>query len=84
MGLSSHPVTLSVEQIDDLYGKLSTLRHDINNTLSLIVAAAELLRLKPQMAERMVSAVLEEPPKISAALDRFSADFERVVGVTRD
>ena len=84
MGLPSHAVTLSVEQIAELNGELSTMRHDINNTLSLIMAAAELLRLKPQMAERMVSAVLEEPPKISAAISRFSAEFERAVGVTPD
>ena len=84
MGLPSHPVSLSVEKIADLNSKLSTMRHDINNTLSLIAAAAELLHHKPRMAERMVAALLEEPPKISAALSRFSAEFERAVGVTRD
>ena len=39
MGLPAHPVTLTVEQIEDLNRKLSTLRHDINGDLALIVAA---------------------------------------------
>jgi hypothetical protein len=84
MGLPSHPVILSVEQIAELSRKLSTMRHDVNNTLSLIAATGELLLRKPQTAERMVAALLEEPPKIAAALSRFSAEFERAVGVTPD
>ena len=84
MGLPIHPVTLSVEQIADLSRKLSTMSHDINNTLSLIAATGELLLRKPQVAERMVATLLEQPPKLSAALSRFSAEFERAVGVTRD
>jgi len=84
MGLPSHPVTLSAEQIAELSRKLSTMSHDVNNTLSLIAATGELLLRKPQMAERMVATLLEQPPKLSAALSRFSAEFERAVGVTRD
>ncbi len=84
MGLPSQPVTLSIEQIADLNRKLSTMRHDINNTLSLVTAAVELLRQKPQMTERMLTALLEQPPKITASLTRFSAELERAVGVTRD
>ena len=37
MGLQIKPVSLSAEQIDELNRKLSTMRHDINNNLSLIV-----------------------------------------------
>jgi hypothetical protein len=84
MGQPSHSISLSVEQVADLNRKLSTMRHDINNTLSLIVASAELLLHKPHLAQRMVAALLEEPPKISAALSQFSAEFERAVGVPRD
>src|SRR5437773_220483 len=55
MGLPSQPVTLSIEQLDELNKKLSIMRHDINNHLSLIMAAVELLRHKPQLAERMMA-----------------------------
>jgi hypothetical protein len=83
MPLPSQPVTLTVEQIADLNGKLSTMRHDINNQLSLIIAAMELIRYKPQMTERMMATLGEQPPKIADALLKYSAEFERVLGITR-
>ena len=83
MHLPSEPVSLSAEEIQDLNHKLSTLRHDINNHLSLIMAATELLRHKPQMAERMMETLNEQPPKITAAMAKFSAEFERTFGIER-
>ncbi len=83
MGLPSQPVTLTVEQLDELNRKLSTMRHDINNHLSLVMAAVELIRHKPQMAERMMATLLEQPPKITQCLNKFSSEFERAYGITR-
>jgi hypothetical protein len=83
MPLPSQPVTLSVEQLTELSGKLSTMRHDINNQLSLIIAAVELIRHKPAMAERMMATLVEQPPRIADALGKFSAEFERTLGITR-
>ena len=77
------PVELSVRQIEDLNQKLSTMRHDINNHLSLIMAAAELIRHKPQLAEKMLATLIEQPPKITAALGAFSGEFEQSFGITR-
>ncbi len=83
MGLPKEPITLAVEEIDNLNRKLSHLRHDINNNLSLIVAAVELIRHKPQTAERMLTTLSEQPPKVTACLNNFSTEFERVLGITR-
>ena len=83
MGLPKQPITLTVEQLEDLNNRLSHLRHDINNNLSLIVAAVELIRHKPQMAERMLVTLSEQPPKMTACLSKFSAEFERALGITR-
>jgi len=83
MRTPSQPVQLSVEEIQELDHKLSTLRHDINNNLSLIMAATELIRHKPQMAERMMATLIEQPAKISAAMAKFSSEFETVFGITR-
>ncbi len=63
MGLPNLPVTLTVAQLDELNRKLATMRHDINNYLSLILAASELIRHKPQMAERMMTTLGEQPAK---------------------
>jgi hypothetical protein len=83
MPLPSQPVTLTAEQLADLNRKLSAMRHDINNHLSLIIAAAELIRHKPHTADRMMATVVEQPPKIADALGRFSTEFDRALGITR-
>lgn len=83
MGMPNGPVTLSVQQLEELSKKLSTLRHDINNHLSLIVAAAELIRMSPESANRMSATLSEQPPKISEEINRFSMEFEKTLGITR-
>jgi hypothetical protein len=83
MPLPSQPVTLTVEQLADLNGKLSTMRHDINNHLSLIIAAMELIRHKPETTGRMMATLAQQPPKIADALTRFSVEFERSLNITR-
>ncbi|MDB6121420.1 MAG: hypothetical protein JWQ71_413 [Pedosphaera sp.] len=83
MRLPSEPVTFSVQQIEELNQKLSTLRHDLNNHLSLIMAATELIRHKPHMAERMMATLVEQPPKMTLALNKFSSEFESAFKITR-
>jgi hypothetical protein len=83
MGLPSQPVTLTVEQIDQLNRKLANMRHDINNSLSLITAAVELIKCKPQMTERMIATLLEQPAKLGTSITKFSAEFEQMFGITK-
>ena len=83
MGLPTTPVTLSVEDVEQLNRKLSTMRHDINNHLSLIVAATELIKLKPEMAARMCATLAEQPPKMTTELNKFSAEFEKALAITK-
>jgi hypothetical protein len=77
------PVSLSGEQVAELNRKLTDMRHDINNYLSLIVAASELIRHKPETAGRMVATMSEQPSRISDALRKFSAEFEKILGIPR-
>lgn len=83
MPLPTEPVTLNVEQIGELNKKLADLRHDVNNHVSLILASAELLRRKPETAERMLASLGEQPPKILAAIKQFSNDLETALRITR-
>ncbi|MEK7708049.1 MAG: hypothetical protein AAB380_08655 [Verrucomicrobiota bacterium] len=76
-------MTLTVEQIAELNRRLSNMRHDINNHLSLVLAASELIRTKPHMTERMTATLVEQPPKITAALQSFSAELEQSLGIQR-
>lgn len=79
----TEPVTLTVEQIKELNTKLADLRHDVNNYASLILASAELLRRKPETAERMLASLNEQPPKILAAMRQFSNELEAALRITR-
>ena len=83
MGLPQQSVTLSPEQIADLNQKLSKMRHDINNNLAMMLAAAELAKLKPDMAAKMLDRLIEQPGKMSSQLKEFSAEFEKTLGISR-
>jgi hypothetical protein len=83
MALPTEPITLSVEQIKELNLKLTTLRHDVNNHLSLIMAAVELVRRKPEGAERMLAMLVEQPHKISETLAQFSIHIDDALHITK-
>jgi hypothetical protein len=83
MGTPEGPSTLSAEQVADLNRKLSHMRHEINNQLSLVVAALELVRFRPEMREKMLNTLAEQPPKIMAEIAKFSAEFEQTFGIKR-
>jgi hypothetical protein len=83
MTLPTEPVTLTVEQIAELNRTLSTLRHDVNNQITLIMAAAELIRRRPEGSERLLNMLVEQPKKISEAITQFSRELESALKVTR-
>jgi hypothetical protein len=84
MGLPTAPVTLSVEQIGELNEKLSTMRHNVNNNLALMVAALELLRRKPEIALKMADSISGQTNKLMEEIRAFSNEFEKGLGITRD
>ncbi len=81
---TSGTVTLTEEQILALHQKLRDMRHDVNGRLANIVAAAELMRLRPDqsVAERL-KLLLEQPHKASESISEFSRAFEGVLGLSR-
>ena len=83
MPLPNEPVTLSAEQIRELNSKLGDLRHNLNNGLSLMTAAAELIKRHPENAGTMWDTIFEQPRKISATISQFSRDLEAALHITR-
>jgi hypothetical protein len=83
MALPKEPVTLSASEIHALSRKLSDMRHDINNHLSLVVAAIEMIRHKPESAQRMVATLAEQPARIGDAVKKFSVEFDQAMRITR-
>lgn len=80
---TSQPVALDVAHVEELNKQLSTMRHDINNHLSLMMAAVELIRRKPEAAERMANTLIEQPNKIVESMKKFSTQFENALGIKR-
>src|SRR6184192_3410449 len=70
MSLPEQPVTLTVEQIVSLNRALGEMRHDISNNLMLVLAAVELIRAKPELTERMIGTLLEQPAKVTRAMQK--------------
>jgi len=83
MALPSKSVTLTAAQIAELSKKLDELRHEVNNNLSLIIAAAEIMRRKPESTARMHERLAEKPHKIAEIVARFSRELEKTLGITQ-
>jgi hypothetical protein len=77
------PVTLSEEQILALHQKLRDMRHDVNNMLATMVAAAEMIRLRPESTEERLKLLLDKPLKAADMITEFSRVFEGTFGLTR-
>ena len=84
MSLPAESVTLTAAQVMTLNQKLSELRHDINNQLSLVVGAAELIRCKPETTPRMLTTLGAAPQKIAEQIRQFSDEFEKTFGITKE
>jgi hypothetical protein len=83
MPLPTEPITLSVEQINELNHKLSALRHEVNNNLSLIVASVELMRRQPEEAGRLTNVLVTQPHRIAESVAQFSRGLEAALRITR-
>jgi hypothetical protein len=83
MGVPINPANLSAEQVIELNKKLAHMRHEINNQLAMLVAAMELIKFRPEMSEKMLATISQQPPRILAEVAKFSAEFEQTFGITR-
>jgi hypothetical protein len=81
---SGGPVTLSEEQILALHQQLRTMRHDVNGRLANIVAAAELIRMRPDSAAQRLQVLLDQPHKAAESIAAFSREFEASFGLRRE
>jgi len=81
MALPTEPLTLSVQQIEDLSQHFSFFRHDVNNSTGLIGAAAELMRYSPDAAKRWSVTLVEQPPRIAGKTREFIGETERVLTI---
>lgn len=84
MEMPKERVGLDPADVERLNSRLSDMRHNVNNSLSLVIAAAELMKHKPDTAARMLEAISQQPAKVIAEIRAFSDEFEKMFGITRD
>jgi hypothetical protein len=84
MGLPTQAVSLSPEEVAELDRRLAEMRHSINNHLTLVVTALELIRRKPDAAERLAANLVDQPQRIREDIGQFSQDLEKALRITRD
>ncbi|MCL4177783.1 MAG: hypothetical protein KJ072_08550 [Verrucomicrobia bacterium] len=83
MGLPTQTVSLHPDQVVELERHLSDARHGINNHLTLISTAIELIRRDPSAAERLAHTMVDRPQLIREELMRFNRAFDEAFGITR-
>ena len=83
MSVPQTPVAVAPEQIAELNRKLSVMRHNVNNHLALVLAASELIKRKPELAQRLIENIVQQPERINLELRGFSEAFETILGSSR-
>jgi hypothetical protein len=78
------PVSLSEDQILALHEKLRVMRHDVNGRLANMVAAAELIRMRPESTAERLQLLLDQPHKAAESIAEFSREFEQLFGLRRE
>ena len=83
MSSTDGSVLLTAEQARDLHKLLSDCRHNVNNHVSLIMSAMELVQLKPDATPKMLKTATDQSKKVSEEVIRFSTEFERIMQAAR-
>lgn len=69
---ASPPVQLTQHEIEEIGRRLSRLRHNVNNHLSLVIAGLEVMEHRPEMTEKVRATMREQPELISSEVSHFS------------
>jgi hypothetical protein len=73
---------LTPQQLSELNQRLSCLCHNVNNHLSLIMAATDLIQRKPEATDRALEAMRVPPEEIARELRCFCSDLEQILGLS--
>jgi hypothetical protein len=65
----------------DLHEKFRKVKHDINNTLAVIMALSELGQRNPTYLEKLAKAVLQRGPEVVDILQNYQAALNEKMNV---
>ena len=69
--MSDKTFQMTREELQALYDKFRDVKHDINNTLSVIMALSELSQRNPAHYEKLAKAVLQRSPGVVQMMGDF-------------
>jgi hypothetical protein len=73
--MSDNESILTRAELNALHSRFRDIKHDINNTLAVIMALSELGQRNPAHLEKLAKAVLERSPKVVEQLVSFSDEL---------
>lgn len=65
------PFEMTRAELDAMHEKFRELKHNINNTLAVIMALSELAQRNPAHYEKLAKAVLSRAPEVVQSLQDF-------------
>ncbi len=71
--MSTVPFEMSREELSALFDQYRQIKHDINNTLAVVMALSELSQRNPAHYEKLAKAVLTRGPDVVQKLQDFQA-----------
>jgi two-component sensor histidine kinase len=71
--MSEAPFEMTRPELEAMHEKFRELKHDINNTLAVIMALSELAQRNPAHYEKLAKAVLTRAPDVVQALQDFQS-----------
>lgn len=69
------PFEMTREELEALHNKYREVKHDINNTLAVIMALSELAQRNPAHYEKLAKAVLTRGPDVVQKLQDFQSQL---------
>ena len=69
--MSNTPFEMSREELQAIVEKFREVKHDINNTLAVVMALSELAQRNPAHYEKLGKAVLQRGPDVVQKLQDF-------------
>ena len=69
--MSEIPFQMTRAELDAMHEKFRELKHNINNTLAVIMALSELAQRNPAHYEKLAKAVLSRSPEVVQSLQDF-------------
>ena len=69
--MSTVPFEMTREELQAIHEKYREVKHDINNTLAVIMALSELAQRNPAHYEKLAKAVLARGPDVVQKLQEF-------------